>query len=62
MSSYLKKTNRGSGGDFIGTEPADALVEDFYHNKQNRADKRQQKWLRKKEQHDLDDYEDDYRA
>lgn len=33
--------------EYRGAEP-DTLVQDFYHNKQNRADKRQQKFLRKK--------------
>lgn len=35
------------------------LAQDFYHNKQNRALKRQQKYLRKKD-HDSEDYDRDY--
>ena len=36
----------------------DTLAQDFYHNKQNRADKRQQKWRDKKDRYDEDrDYD-----
>lgn len=55
-SSYLKKTGRSSAADYITTEP-DTLVEDFIHSKQSRADKRQLKWLKKKDREDYEYFE-----
>jgi len=58
MTRYVKNgfTTRPVGGDYLPQDP-DTLAEDFYHNKQNRASKRQQKWLKKR---DHNDYNPEY--
>ncbi len=56
----MKKPYVKSNFEGFPLEPPDTLVEEFYHNKQNRADKRQQKWLKKRDHDDYDDYDRDY--